>query len=429
MATAEAAPSSGGPRYAPDDPTLPQPWKGLIDGSTGLLYYWNPETNVTQYEKPAGLPPPLPPGPPPAASTPSLAPIPGARTAQTTDVQSQQSHQQHVQHLNSSLQQEQQTTLQVAQQHSSQITPSSQPQSSFYVPAMQQQGQMATQPLRPQMMQYTGQQMPPQSHVQLQSGSQLPQQMPQQFDQQNQMYQSGPMGNAQTYSFPHQKTQYMPYQSSITPQGQQNSGQHTPQIMQGQQYPHQQDQKPGLQQREDAEPQKGKQVAFSPAPSQQNTSSIQNVPAVSNSIQSSHLVGQLNLATQYGGPSSNQQQQPPFLHQMPQGGADPVHPQQFPRFQNQSAPGSMHPQQPNTPPFRPNMGFEESPHGRSGNDYYYNSSKDSPVMAPQHPKLAAIPLPRNHQVCFLRCYFFILACLIIIWLYCCFTSVYQSVVD
>ncbi|XP_022864579.1 ATP-dependent RNA helicase-like protein DB10 isoform X2 [Olea europaea var. sylvestris] len=39
-------------RYGPDDPTLPKPWKGLVDGKTGYLYYWNPETNVTQYERP-----------------------------------------------------------------------------------------------------------------------------------------------------------------------------------------------------------------------------------------------------------------------------------------------------------------------------------------------------------------------------------------
>lgn len=38
--------------YAPEDPTLPKPWKGLIDGTTGTIYYWNQETNVTQYEKP-----------------------------------------------------------------------------------------------------------------------------------------------------------------------------------------------------------------------------------------------------------------------------------------------------------------------------------------------------------------------------------------
>uniref|UniRef100_A0A7N1A6T8 RNA helicase n=1 Tax=Kalanchoe fedtschenkoi TaxID=63787 RepID=A0A7N1A6T8_KALFE len=47
-----AAPTSSAPRYAPEDPTLPKPWKGLIDGNTGILYFWNPETNVTVYEKP-----------------------------------------------------------------------------------------------------------------------------------------------------------------------------------------------------------------------------------------------------------------------------------------------------------------------------------------------------------------------------------------
>ncbi|KAG5624408.1 hypothetical protein H5410_009626, partial [Solanum commersonii] len=49
---ATATASSTGPRYAPEDPTLPKPWKGLVDGKTGYLYFWNPETNTTQYERP-----------------------------------------------------------------------------------------------------------------------------------------------------------------------------------------------------------------------------------------------------------------------------------------------------------------------------------------------------------------------------------------
>ncbi|KAL6223348.1 hypothetical protein ACLB2K_006735 [Fragaria x ananassa] len=48
---AATTPSSG-LRYAPEDPMLPSPWKGLIDGSTGSLYYWNTATNRTQYERP-----------------------------------------------------------------------------------------------------------------------------------------------------------------------------------------------------------------------------------------------------------------------------------------------------------------------------------------------------------------------------------------
>eukprot|EP00249_Psilotum_nudum_P015797 c25525_g1_i1 orf=2-2320(-) len=63
-----------GPRFAPHDPTLPPPWRALVDGSTGYIYYWNPETNVTQYERPVPQAPPLPAGPPPAA-TPASVPI------------------------------------------------------------------------------------------------------------------------------------------------------------------------------------------------------------------------------------------------------------------------------------------------------------------------------------------------------------------
>lgn len=44
--------SSAGPSYAPEDHTLPKPWKGLVDGTTGFIYFWNPETNDTQYERP-----------------------------------------------------------------------------------------------------------------------------------------------------------------------------------------------------------------------------------------------------------------------------------------------------------------------------------------------------------------------------------------
>ncbi|KAF1859941.1 hypothetical protein Lal_00028124 [Lupinus albus] len=50
---AATATASVGPRYAPADPTLPKPWRGLVDGKTGYLYFWNPETNVTQYERPS----------------------------------------------------------------------------------------------------------------------------------------------------------------------------------------------------------------------------------------------------------------------------------------------------------------------------------------------------------------------------------------
>ena len=47
--------AAAAPRFAPEDPTLPKPWRGLVDGKTGYLYFWNPETNITQYERPTAV--------------------------------------------------------------------------------------------------------------------------------------------------------------------------------------------------------------------------------------------------------------------------------------------------------------------------------------------------------------------------------------
>lgn len=44
--------SSTAPCYAPEDPSLAKSWKGLVDGKIDYLYFWNLETNVTQYERP-----------------------------------------------------------------------------------------------------------------------------------------------------------------------------------------------------------------------------------------------------------------------------------------------------------------------------------------------------------------------------------------
>lgn len=78
------AATATGPRYAPEDPTLPKPWKGLVDGKTGYLYFWNPETNVTQYERPER---------PGASSNASLAPPPKSSASISSSVQVQQSSQ------------------------------------------------------------------------------------------------------------------------------------------------------------------------------------------------------------------------------------------------------------------------------------------------------------------------------------------------
>lgn len=38
------------------DPLLPAPWQKLLDPPSGLTYYWNPDTNVTTYDRPGGAP-------------------------------------------------------------------------------------------------------------------------------------------------------------------------------------------------------------------------------------------------------------------------------------------------------------------------------------------------------------------------------------
>ncbi|KAE8672016.1 hypothetical protein F3Y22_tig00111877pilonHSYRG00377 [Hibiscus syriacus] len=42
-------------RYTPTYPTLPEPWRGLVDSKTGYLYFWNTVTNITPYERGHGL--------------------------------------------------------------------------------------------------------------------------------------------------------------------------------------------------------------------------------------------------------------------------------------------------------------------------------------------------------------------------------------
>ncbi|XP_076910636.1 uncharacterized protein LOC143568352 [Bidens hawaiensis] len=88
--TAEGASDSSAVRYAPPDPTLPEPWKGLIDGSSGAMYYWNPETNVTQYHKPAAVAPPVPSVPPPVPSATTSVSAPGTMTEQPNGIPAQQ---------------------------------------------------------------------------------------------------------------------------------------------------------------------------------------------------------------------------------------------------------------------------------------------------------------------------------------------------
>lgn len=442
MATAEASPSTLGPRYAPDDPTLPEPWKGLIDGSTGLLYYWNPETNVTQYEKPTSLPPPLPPGPPPAASTPKMNPIPAARASQPDNIQTPQNQQTiqtqlpHGQLLSSSLQQQPQVASQATQQ---QVAPPGQLQGSHMRPQiMQQPGQQVPSQLG-QMPVQPGQQGLPQSIQQMsvQPGHQAPYQPMQLMPhvQQGQMYPGAQMGTPHGFQFTQQHTQYMVHQQNMPVQGPPSSseqshhgtlGQQLPHkqehkmelgqrddtdfhqgkqpgfspahqhLMQGQQFPHLREQKPGIPQRDDVEFQQVNQAGFSPAQIQQTgTPPVQNLPMGANSSHAQKMSIQPNQATQYSGSSANMQQNNLSVQQT---GVELTHPQHGSRFQNQMGPGMMHGQQQNLPPVGSKMPYEENHLGRPGSEYFYSTSKDVNAVPPQIPKLAPLPMTRNQQV-------------------------------
>ncbi|MBA0845464.1 hypothetical protein Goarm_022482, partial [Gossypium armourianum] len=376
MTTAEAAAANLGPRYAPDDPTLPKPWKGLIDGTTGLLYYWNPENNVTQYERPTILPPPLPPGPPPAVSTPKLTPISVAHSAQPNGAVAQMSQVQVVQGAKQLGQQMSQLAQQqgqiVGQQQGSMVAQVTDQQGAQQPgPQMGQQGQFIPQQHRPQAMQHPNQQ------------------MVSQIGQQTMQHQNSQMAQPQGQQYAHQHLQYMAYQQSVLPQGQQSSQQLAPHGAQhqGQQYPNREDYKAAVPKKEDVDFQLGNQTGFSPAQFQQMGTSSQNHSAGTNSVQTPPAGLYSGQQQQFTGSSVNMQQPTSMTHSQ-QAGTDLVQRQQGHRFQNQMGPSVI---QSSMPPGL-NTGYEDKLHGRSGNDYYFSGSKDGQMMGPQQPSLSAIPM-------------------------------------
>ncbi|KAJ6772270.1 DEAD-BOX ATP-DEPENDENT RNA HELICASE 40 [Salix koriyanagi] len=420
MATAEPASATLGPRYAPEDPTLPKPWTGLIDGSTGLLYYWNPETNVTQYEKPPSVPPQMPPALPPNPSTPKLAQIPMAHSSQPNGLvaqaaqQTMQASQQQGQQISRLHQQYGQVTSQqqgpqVVQVSNQQGAPQ---QVSQLTQAIQQPGQMRSMQLPGQhLLSHAGQQMPqqgvqqmPQQGVQQmpqQGGQQMAQQggqqMPQQVGQYIMQHQILQMPQTQGHQYAYQQPmQYMTHQQNMPPQGQQSSQHPTHLSAQGLQFPNQHEYKAALPKREEVEFQQGNQTGFSPTQSQQTGgSSSQNLSAGSNSVCMPHPGVQLGQAQQFGNSSVNIQQ-PPSMVQMQQIGTD-FHQQHGPRFQNHMGPSAMHNQQSNLPPAGLNMGYDNNARGRSGNDHYINAKMEGPVMSPHQPEFTAMSRARKQQ--------------------------------
>lgn len=189
----------------------------------------------------------------------------------------------------------------------------------------------------------------------------------------------------------------MSYQQASIPQGQQNMQQQTQPIMHGHLFPKQQEQKSVFQHREDIDSQQGKQIGFSPSQIQQPTGpSVQVVHTGTNSVPRQQMGVQSGQVQQYSGASLNMQQPGSVVPPL-QSGTDLVHQQHGMRYQNQLDPARTHNQQPNVAPVNSQIGFEESVPKRGGDDYYLSGSNDRLGMVPQQPKLAAIPMARNHQ--------------------------------
>lgn len=391
MATAESAAAADGPRYAPDDPSLPKPWKGLIDGSSGAFYYWNPETNVTQYEKPAALPPPLPAGPQPG--TPNLAPIPGARMIQPNGGPAQYEQQMARGSGRGEVPYFSQTDAQ-QQPHGAQ-------QGSQVGSAMQHPGQVTPQHARTQMMgqpsqqtfPFSDQQRPPQQGNQI---AQAPHQISQQIGHQTAMYQGGNSVDPQNFQYPTQQMQYNAYQPNIPHQDQQRLPQQNQQTP-VQQFSYQQEPKAGFSQRGDTDFQQGRQSGFPASHAKQGGMPIAQSPT-SGTKSEPHMGVQPGQGTHFGGPSFNMQQPPPSAHQT-QSGTDLAYQHHVPRFQNQMGPALMHGQHSNVPTAGLKKVYEESPPGRVDSEYFTSVNKAVHGMPLQQPKLAAIPLARNHMVC------------------------------
>ncbi|CAN8260267.1 unnamed protein product [Cochlearia groenlandica] len=354
MSTTEAAPASAGPRYAPEDPTLPKPWKGLIDGSTGVLYYWNPETNITQYERPSLLPPAL-----PDSATPKLAQIRLPSTGQGHQAKP-------VGH--------------VSQQHGLQ-------QHLQQFPSQHVRPQMMQQPLGQQMPQHSGQQFPQQQgqsiapqthgHPSLQTYQPTP---PQQQVMQNQHSQ---MPQQLSHQYAHSQQQHMGYRPYIQPQG-------TPQVEpHGQQFPSQQEYNSLPPKREGEEYYGGKKTGFS----QPHLQNAESPPSQNTSFEpdaSSHRTNaNMALAQQYNRPQGNMQHHAAAT-QFHQPGANMAHQQLGPRPPNHVDHTMLH-QKSHASPFRLNCTYDNNLQSRPGNDSYVNTRMEGPVRGTQPLHPAAVP--------------------------------------
>lgn len=416
MANVEAASAAAGPRYAPDDPTIPKPWKVLIDGSTGLTYYWNPETNITQYEKPAGATAPVPSGAP-HGDTASQPTVQHGQTADASQYQQQymnQLSQQQGQFQGLSQQQGQfQDPLngQMAQQQPAQIPPAGQQQYAHLGQGLPQRGphigQAPMQQGQATQQQHYGQQMTQQSGQQLlaQQGSQTVQHPIQhsshQLGQQTPLH-PGPTVGQGNHFIP-QQINYAAYQQPpMLPQGQQNAQPHPQLMTQGPQFSFQQDNRNAVsQQQDDSDFSKVKQTGGSMSLVEPSGRAAGQGPPSMNipnhGLQASPLSGQSQPFA-----SSVHMHQPPSNVKPQESRNEIVNPQAS-AYQNQMGQSMMNNQQHGPSPGGRTMGYDENQQLRSGQGYHFNANKEAPMMAPHHPNLAALPMGRNQQVPYRVC--------------------------
>ncbi|KAL5700361.1 RNA helicase [Ranunculus cassubicifolius] len=333
---------TSGPRYAPDDPTLPQPWKRLIHGQ--LSYYWNPETNVTQYQRPASpkLPPsiqsngclPQPTSQPPGSQLQELMPQP--------------------------------KDSQVAQQNGVQFP---------------HQGSQIPQSMQQQMFQYPAQQVPhPQGqHAPQYFGQQMSFQQGHHFNQQQLPYQQTTyqqvpqISHQQSQPFTHQPAQhYAPHQGQQYPQHVHNSG---------------------SSQRDDPDFPPGNNNGTSLSQAQPTgASSFHSTPPVTHSIQMAQVGSQSFQPQQSVSSSINFSQTGSSWGQLSRTGNDSIHQQQMSGTLRQNQVGQLDHNHHSSGNLN-----EEDLRGRTGNDIYFNASKERPVMLPQQPMLPSGPLNWNQQ--------------------------------
>lgn len=118
--------------------------------------------------------------------------------------------------------------------------------------------------------------------------------------------------------------------------------------------------------------------------------------------------------------STSAQQAGGSLIQAQQSGIDSIHQKQVggPMVQGQTGPPMIRNQQPGGPPVGLKTGYDEGQSGRAGNELYFSGNREQGMMIPQQPKLAAIPLPHNHQVSS-DIYFFVCLFICFVMLYSC----------